>query len=381
MKIVYYLAASVFIFITLSLTIYLVLQFVYSDDDEKPQLELTIVVFRNGERMPYTDAGEGYKNNPNVENNYFPMGQSGLTNEGKLNEYKLGQTLREKYKDFLNSTYQYEFIEARSTIYDSTKVSLQLVLAGLYPPDSSQIWNSSIKWQPIPFEYEPETDDILLTSIKCSRYLEELKNLKQTIQVKEKLQKFENLIQNLSNITGEKINNLSDLYKIHFTLEMEEKMNLKLPNWTKYVLNNTQVMEAILFNFELMTYNNLMKKLSTGSLINKIADEMIRIKDNLLRKKTKIYLYSGHHDNLINLLSTLGVYKLHIPKFSSAIMIELHKLNNQYFVQILYYSGIPSKIEILEIPGCLKLCPLDEFLELMKPVLPEKNENVCIQTS
>lgn len=67
MKIVYYLAASVFIFITLSLTIYLVLQFVYSEDDEKPELELAIVVFRNGERMPYTDAGEGYKDNPNVE--------------------------------------------------------------------------------------------------------------------------------------------------------------------------------------------------------------------------------------------------------------------------------------------------------------------------
>lgn len=96
--------------------------------------------------------------------------------------------------------------------------------------------------------------------------MEELKNLKQNIQVKEKLEKFEKLFRNLSNITGENVNNLSDLYKIYFTLEMEEKMNLKVPDWTKYILNNSQVMEAILFNFELMTYNNLMKKLSTGKV-------------------------------------------------------------------------------------------------------------------
>ncbi|XP_051154414.1 venom acid phosphatase Acph-1-like isoform X2 [Leptopilina boulardi] len=330
--------------------------------------------------MPYTDAGEGYKDNPNVENNYFPIGQSGLTNEGKLKEYKLGQFLREKYKDFLNSIYQYEIIEARSTMYDWTKVSLELVLAGLYPPDSLQIWDSSINWQPIPFQYEPETKDVLLTSMNCPRYLQELENIKQNTEIKEKLIKFENLMENLTIFTGQQINNLDDLYKIYFTLKMEHKMKLKLPKWSNYILNNTQIMEAILFDFELMTYNDLMKKLSSGSIINKILDEMIMIQNGVIRKGPKIYLYSAHHRNLIMLLSAFGVYnKLHIPEFSSAIIIELYTLNNNHYVQILYYLGISSKIEILKIPGCLKLCPLDEFLKLMKPVLPEKNENLCIQ--
>ena len=36
--------------------------------------------------MPYTDDGEGYANNPNAENNYFPMGQGGLTNVNKIKE-------------------------------------------------------------------------------------------------------------------------------------------------------------------------------------------------------------------------------------------------------------------------------------------------------
>lgn len=376
MKIAYYLAASVFILITLSLTIFLVLQFAYTDD-EKPQLELAIVIFRNGERMPHTDDGEGYKNNPNVETDYFPMGQSGLTNEGKLKEYKLGQFLRDKYKDFFNSIYQPKIIEARSTSFDRTKVSLQLVLAGLYPPVDIQIWDSTVDWQPIPFQYEPEADGILLTSMQCPRYLQELEKLKQTIDVKAKLKKFEDLLHNLTIFTGHEIKTLSDVHKMYFTLKMEQKMNLTIPNWTNYVLNNPQVMEAIQYDYKLMAYNNLMKKLSSGSIVSKITDEMVKIKNGVPRKETKIYLYSGHHSNLVTLLSAFGVYKFHIPQFSSAIMIELQSINNKYYVQILYYLGIPSKVEILEIPGCSKLCPLDEFLKLMKIVTPEEDEDVC----
>ena len=30
--------------------------------------------------MPQTDKGEGYVNNSNAENNYYPVGQGGLTN-------------------------------------------------------------------------------------------------------------------------------------------------------------------------------------------------------------------------------------------------------------------------------------------------------------
>lgn len=37
-------------------------------------------MFRHGDRMPHTNAGEGYVNNPNAENDYFPIGQGGLTN-------------------------------------------------------------------------------------------------------------------------------------------------------------------------------------------------------------------------------------------------------------------------------------------------------------
>lgn len=95
-------------------------------------------------------------------------------------------------------------------------------------------------------------------------YLQELENIKQNTEIKEKLIKFENLMENLTIFTGQQINNLADLYKIYFTLKMEHKMKLKLPKWSNYILNNTQIMEAILFDFELMTYNDLMKKLSSG---------------------------------------------------------------------------------------------------------------------
>ena len=69
--------------------------------------------------------------------------------------------LRKQYDDFLGSTYMPKDVQAVSTDYDRTKMSLQLVLAGLYPPNSQQSWSADIKWQPIPLNYRPISEDYL----------------------------------------------------------------------------------------------------------------------------------------------------------------------------------------------------------------------------
>lgn len=73
--------------------------------------------------------------------------------------FTLGEVLRKRYNNFLGEIYTPDLIYARSTDYDRTKMTAHVVLAGLFPPAKSQIWNEDIPWLPIPLAYEKEEND------------------------------------------------------------------------------------------------------------------------------------------------------------------------------------------------------------------------------
>lgn len=83
---------------------------------------------------------------------------------GKIKSYDLGVTLRNRYKNFLPSDYNIKIIEPRSSDFNRTKDSLQVVLTGLFPPSAEQAWSSDIHWQPIAYNYvERERDKVNLS--------------------------------------------------------------------------------------------------------------------------------------------------------------------------------------------------------------------------
>lgn len=82
-----------------------------------------------------------------------------------MRSYKFGELLRLMYNEFLGTTYIEDEIYARSTNFERTKMTLQLVLAGLYPPNELQKWKNNLNWQPIPINYVPEGQDILLNRV------------------------------------------------------------------------------------------------------------------------------------------------------------------------------------------------------------------------
>lgn len=80
-----------------------------------------------------------------------------------MGEYLLGRFLREQYGNFLGDTYTEDKLYVRSTDVSRTKMSAQLVLAGLMPPNSEQTWNPELGWQPIPVIYKSaEEEDVSL---------------------------------------------------------------------------------------------------------------------------------------------------------------------------------------------------------------------------
>lgn len=76
-----------------------------------------------------------------------------------MGEYKLGKYLKNEYSDFLGDTYFKEVIEMRSTDTTRTKMSAQLVLAGMWPPDEKQKWHPRLNWQPIPVYFKQIQDE------------------------------------------------------------------------------------------------------------------------------------------------------------------------------------------------------------------------------
>lgn len=81
-----------------------------------------------------------------------------ISQQGKLDLYNVGKFLRERYGKFLGAHYNPSEYYTQSTDVDRTKASMQLVNAGLWPPDATQKWGP-LDWQPIPVHSEPLDQD------------------------------------------------------------------------------------------------------------------------------------------------------------------------------------------------------------------------------
>lgn len=63
-----------------------------------------------------------------------------------------------------------------------------------------------------------------------------------------------------------------------------------------------------------------------------MTDNMITAQN--VNSDTKIYLYSGHETNIASLLQAFGVYEPHVPEYSSAIIMELQEINQEFYVKV-----------------------------------------------
>lgn len=73
--------------------------------------------------------------------------------------YSLGLKIREWYSDFISKYYFPEDVEIISSYADRCLMSADTLLAALFPPKDSQIWNEDFIWQPIPVHYTPRNQD------------------------------------------------------------------------------------------------------------------------------------------------------------------------------------------------------------------------------
>lgn len=345
-----------------------------SSVESQGKLVFVHVLYRHGDR----NIIEPYPNDPWKEKSYWPEGFSQLTKIGKQQHYELGQYLRQRYNHLLNTTaYSKELIYVQSTDVDRTLMSALSNLAGLFPPDSNQLWNTDIPWQPIPVHTTPETQDYVLAAKKsCPNYDYALKKYKNSPEYKELNKKFKPLYEYLTQHSGKKIDTFTGVNNLYNTLWIENLKNFTLPEWTKKVFPGGDMAWVSARSFATNTNTPELARLKTGFLLKEILQRFRNKTLHQLQPDRAMWVYSAHDTTVANLLNTLGLFELHGPPYRACIMLELHKHAHDYSVQVFYKNTTGDPLP-MNIPRCGTSCPLDKMYELYAEVLPGDFDHEC----
>uniref|UniRef100_A0A8C3KC28 acid phosphatase n=1 Tax=Calidris pygmaea TaxID=425635 RepID=A0A8C3KC28_9CHAR len=302
-------------------------------------------VFRHGDRTPVVN----FPTDPHKESEW-PQGFGQLTKTGMQQLFKLGQYTRERYSNFLNSTYNRQEFYIQSTDYDRTIMSAQSYLSGLFPPTSSQIWNPELLWQPIPVHVlQKSTDQMLHFPLTgCPRF-DELQNKTQTSS------EFQNRIQ--------------PYMGIH---------NYTLPVWaTKDVIDKMEKLaELSLLSLFGLYKTEEKSRLQGGVLVNAILKSIKQAANS--SKQRKMEVYSAHDTTLGALQIALNIFNGKLPPYASCQFFELYQESSgQYSIEMHYRNDSSKDPYVLTLPGCTSSCPLEKFAELVSPVITENWSKEC----
>lgn len=336
------------------------------------ELESVQVIFRHGDRTP-TDR-EIYPKFGDTSY-YDKLGYGQLTDRGKVREYRLGQFLRHRYDGFLDKIYHYHQVYAISSDFDRAKMSLHLVLLGLYAPVIPS--EDQIHLNVIPTYYTPHNVDMLLQPTNCPMYSTEIDTVKNSELYKDTMIKHEELFAYLAentgfNMTSRAVLETTALYQL---LTSQDSMNLIPPSWATNDVRE-EIVEVTKVGYDLLSYTPKLRRLFAGGLIQEFVNNL-NLKSN--SNTPKMFLYSGHDLNVGAVSRAHGLNQPEIPLYGSAIILEKYRSKNgKEYVQLWLWTGVTEELVELKIPKCLKNCQLDKYEKIMKDVFPTKEENDCL---
>lgn len=347
--------------------------FAYADESVK----YAAIIFRHGDRTPVNM----YPTDPWRNESLWPVRFGELTNIGKKQHYALGKWFRQRYSHLLSDVFDPTEIYVRSTDVDRTLMSAQANLAGIYPPNNKSTWNTEIHWQPIPVHTVPEKEDEILAMKKpCPAFDKELERQTHSKPYKERLSKYQHLMDYLSAYTGMKVKDYYDIDDIYSTLYIESLYNFTLPNWTQSVYPD-QMKEPSCYSFTTQTGTPLLARLKVGPLLKHIMNHIKEATSDDSQSHRKVVIYSGHDLTVGSVLNALGLYDGNCPSYTATILIELLTNNNTdggHNLRISYRNSVDIiEPKVLKIPFCGEVCPVERFRKLYDNLLSVNWEDEC----
>ncbi|KHJ97819.1 hypothetical protein OESDEN_02198 [Oesophagostomum dentatum] len=119
-------------------------------------------------------------------------------------------------------------------------------------------------------------------------------------------------------------------------------------------------------------------KVITGPLLKDIIERFSKKKNGLLGEKPKLYAYSAHDTTLAAMLSTLGIYPAEFPRYASAVLLELHKKEGKFVIEI-YHKNMTDVDDVYRylIPDCPIPCTLESLQSTVEKYLPDDWKSEC----
>lgn len=299
----------------------------------------------------------------------------------KINMFNLGTYLRQRYDQFLGDNFTSEVMRVRTTEFGLSKISAQLVNAGLWPPSDSQKWSDELNWQPIPFEYLRMQKDMLLLGMLCPRF-----NLEETngeIDMEKAILHHGPLFDYISNHTGTKVTKPSDIEYLYNILETRVAYNLSIPEWADGIFPDGEMYNVTLLQYDLLLKTKIQKQLGGGTFLKEIIINALEYIRGNMTEERKIMMYSGDSRNIVGILKAMNMWSPHIPSEATSLIFELYLNNNTktYGIKINYYTGIYEENIRLILPKCSEICPLDAFSNIVFNSIPIDEELLCEWTN
>ncbi|CAG5016988.1 unnamed protein product [Parnassius apollo] len=153
------------------------------------QLLLAFVVNRHGERTPDADELSLSNEKEKLRKLTSIEGLEGLTNAGKRTAFQIGKFIRQRYGSqglkMLSNIYLQDEISLRSTDKERTKMTAEVAMAAVYPPEKPQQWDEGLGkvWQPVPYTAVPLREDYLRYYSNCEKFKELMEKAKKRIDL------------------------------------------------------------------------------------------------------------------------------------------------------------------------------------------------------
>jgi hypothetical protein len=363
------------------------------------KLVFTSILYRHGDRAPI----EVFPTDP-VPASFWYEGLQQLSQIGMRQHYHLGQFFYQRYAKELNSAFLFNNytrtqIYVRSTDVDRTLMSAQCQLAGLFMPNDEQKFVSDLPWQPIPIHTVPTGEDSLLRGydVDCPEYQKLHDDIPNTQEYKDVSKQYKDFFIFLAEKSGLSEVNMSNVWILSDTAYVQYVHNKPLSWVNDTVLEKLRILSG--YDFKFMFDSTEKSLLSCGRLVRSMIDEM-NMKENGSCPEEKIHFYSAHDTTVACLLSAFKSFNTTAPGYASAVLVELYKSTQSYYVKVWYKYGPLSNttsgkllcnesspqpfasteecLRPITIPGCSAFkCPYKEFVNAVKSVTVDNWNKEC----
>ncbi|XP_026757464.2 venom acid phosphatase Acph-1-like isoform X2 [Galleria mellonella] len=345
------------------------------------------VLMSHGERTP-SELELAMLGAPPPEHVFAPYGAGAMTNEGKMLTFEMGALLRKRYNEFLGPYYEPEHSIVIASDTGLSKMTALLIAAGLWPPPPEQMWNDTVLWQPVPYTYPHPDQDYLLYEENCPRYKQEKERILKAFIEEGFLVPYRDFFHKISQMTGTNFSTPQDAYYLNNLFLIQDDIKVANPKWAKHV--KRKLMDVARLEYSMMFHNNLLRKLSGGTLLQQIIKEaLINTKD---RSSPRVIVRTGTPVSVAALLSACVAPPPRLPDPGAALLFELHerlpspqgkkehnKLTDgqRFGFKIYYWDDDSAEPRLMEVPGCNAFCPLETFEELTKYIVSHNYKKDC----